>query len=103
MAELAEPVQRIDVRQVPPPQRHPMIFSVFDGLAPGAALELVNDHDPVPLYFQFDRQRSGQFRWDYLDAGPDLWRVRITQVGGARADGEAAQVGSSCCGSCSCR
>lgn len=101
MNTLAAAASLIDVRRIPPPQRHPLIFATFDALAAGAALELVNDHDPVPLYFQFDQQRSGRFRWDYLEAGPALWRVRITQLGGA--DGEAAAVGSSCCGSCSCR
>ncbi len=39
----------IDVRSIPGPQRHPLIFHTFDALAPGEALELVNDHDPFPL------------------------------------------------------
>ncbi len=101
MAELATPTPIIDVRRIAPAQRHPLIFATFDGLEPGSALELVNDHDPVPLYFQFDQQRGGQFRWDYLESGPALWRVRITQLGGA--EGAPAPVSSGCCGSCSCR
>lgn len=98
---LATPL--IDVRRIPPPQRHPLVFGSFDALPRGAALELVNDHDPVPLHFQFERQRSGQFRWDYLLAGPELWHVRISRLDTAQVEGEAAAVGSSCCGSCSCR
>ena len=38
---------------------------------------LVNDHDPLPLYFQFSCEHSGRFRWDYLEQGPTVWRVRI--------------------------
>lgn len=39
----------LDVRTVPPPQRHPLILQTFESLAPGEAFILVNDHDPKPL------------------------------------------------------
>lgn len=100
MTSLAEPIQVIDVRAVPPVQRHPLIFSAFDGLAPDQALELINDHDPVPLHGQFEKNRPGQFRWDYLEAGPTLWRLRITSM--PVPAGQPA-AGSDCCGGCSCR
>lgn len=100
MTQLAEPVHVIDVRTVAPTQRHPLIFSTFDSLPLGAALELVNDHDPVPLNRQFESTRAGKFRWEYLEAGPALWRVRITQLGFAN---EQSTTGGSCCGGCRCR
>ncbi|MFA5915127.1 MAG: DUF2249 domain-containing protein [Burkholderiales bacterium] len=40
----------VDVRNIVPRDRHPLIFSTFDQLAPGEAMLLVNDHDPKPLY-----------------------------------------------------
>ena len=46
-------------------------------LAPQESFELVNDHDPKPLYYQLEADYSGQFSWDYLEAGPEVWRVRI--------------------------
>ena len=67
----------LDVRNVPPPQRHPLIFGTFEGLAPGQGFVLLNDHDPKPLYYQFQAERAGRFTWDYLEQGPALWRVRI--------------------------
>jgi len=67
----------VDVRLVPPPQRHPLIFGTFDNLAPGQSFVLVNDHDPRPLYYQFQAELTGQFTWDYLERGPEVWRVRI--------------------------
>lgn len=103
MTSLAEPVQTLDLRQIAPPDRHPLIFSRFDGLADGGALDLVNDHDPVPLHRQFEHMRPGQFQWDYLEAGPALWRVRLSQLGLKQAVDTAAAAGSSCCGGCSCR
>ncbi|MER3514440.1 MAG: hemerythrin [Chloroflexota bacterium] len=72
----------LDVRSVPPPQRHPLIFQTFEGLQPGEAFILVNDHDPRPLYYQFKFEREGGFVWDYLEQGPEVWRVRIGKSGG---------------------
>ncbi len=72
----------VDVRTIIPRERHPLIFQTFDGLAPGEAFELVNDHDPKPLYYQFTHERPGMFEWKYLEQGPQVWRV---QVGRAKA------------------
>ena len=78
---------RDSVRTVPPPQRHPLIFGTFDALEPGQAFEIVNDHDPMPLYFQFEKTRGGQFAWRYLEAGPAQWHVRIARVAAGTASG----------------
>ena len=67
----------IDVRTIAPRERHPLIFSTFDTLLPGQALLLVNDHDPKPLFYQFQAESSGEFTWDYLESGPEVWQVRI--------------------------
>src|SRR5512142_3378956 len=71
--------QTLDVRQMPPRERHPAILSAWDQLEPGHALLLINDHDPLPLYFEFSCQHGGTFRWDYLERGPETWQVRITK------------------------
>ena len=84
---------RIDVRTITPHERHPLIFSTFGALVPGEALELVNDHDPRPLFYQFNAQVPGQFSWDYLEQGPDTWRVAIGRVQAGNSKGQ-------CCGSC---
>lgn len=81
----------LDVRPVAPAERHALVFSTFDALAPGGAFILAADHDPRPLYSQFGAQRSGKFEWSYVEQGPKVWRVRIAR----------AREGASCCGSCS--
>jgi uncharacterized protein (DUF2249 family) len=43
------------------------------------SIELVNDHDPKPLYYQFMAERQGQVGWEYLEEGPEVWRVRISK------------------------
>lgn len=81
----------IDVRHIMPRERHPLIFSTFAQLPAGQAMELVNDHDPKPLYYQFQAELPNGFRWDYLESGPEVWRVAITKNAPAH---------SPCCGSC---
>lgn len=69
--------ENLDVRRLVPAQRHRTIFESWHGLKPGTGFILVNDHDPKPLYYQFDAEHSGEFTWDYQEAGPEVWRVRI--------------------------
>ena len=84
----------LDVREVEPRQRHPKIFSLFNALEVGQSMQLINDHDPRPLYFQFQSLANGQFNWQYLESGPDLWRVEISKTAPAPAVGSSG----SCCG-----
>lgn len=72
------PVQ-LDVRVIPPREKHPAIFQTFDALQPGQSFVLVNDHDPFPLRFQFEAERADTFGWEYLERGPAVWRVQISR------------------------
>ena len=76
------PLKELDVRVIPPPIKHPTIFNTFDALAKGEGFQLVNDHEPRPLLYQFQIERTGQFDWQYVEEGPDVWRVNITKVMG---------------------
>lgn len=67
----------LDVRSLPPAQRHSAIFAQYRALSPGGGFMLINDHDPKPLKYQFEAEYPGQFSWDYLESGPKTWRVRI--------------------------
>jgi uncharacterized protein (DUF2249 family) len=69
----------LDVRTLPAGQRHKQIFSVWGELPEGAVMELVNDHDPLPLYYQFACEHTGTFQWEYVEKGPQTWRVRIAK------------------------
>ncbi len=75
----------LDVRRFPHGQRHDVIFTTFDALAEGAGFVLVNDHDPRPLRYQFEAQHAGCYSWDYLESGPEVWRVRIGRPAGTAA------------------
>lgn len=46
-------VTELDLRDVPPPERHPKIHAAFEALDAGEALTIVNDHEPRPLFYEF--------------------------------------------------
>jgi uncharacterized protein (DUF2249 family) len=71
----------LDVREATPRERHPLILRTFEKLNPGESFVLVNDHDPKPLYSKFQAEWTGRFSWDYLEQGPEVWRVRIGKTG----------------------
>jgi uncharacterized protein (DUF2249 family) len=71
----------LDVRVLPHGQRHDIIFSKLDALAPGETLVIVNDHDPKPLRYQASALWPDKFEWTYPEAGPQVWRVAITRAG----------------------
>src|SRR5262245_31517116 len=70
----------LDVRAVPKPQRHLLIFARFDNLAVGESFVLVNSHDPKHFRQEFDRDHAGAYGWTYLPAGDrQRWRIKITR------------------------
>lgn len=70
----------LDVRDIPQGRRHPRIFGIYARLTPGESFVLVNNHDPKPLRREFRAAYPGQFGWEYLEAGPDRWRIRIERL-----------------------
>jgi uncharacterized protein (DUF2249 family) len=96
---MSQSAVRIDVQSLPPHERHSTIFATFDQLATGQALELVNNHDPRPLFAQFQNHVPGQFDWTYLEQGPRTWRVAIQRIrAGSASDGAGSCCGGGCAG-----
>ncbi len=69
----------LDVRVLPPRDKHPAIFRTFDALTSGQSMLLLNDHDPKPLRYQLAAERPESFDWEYEAQGPEEWRVRISR------------------------
>jgi uncharacterized protein (DUF2249 family) len=75
-AELPE----LDARAVPHAIRHATIFGALDAVRPGGGLVLVAPHDPVPLLAQLEQRAPGVFTVDYLERGPEAWRLAIVRA-----------------------
>ena len=84
----------MDVRPIPCSVKHGLIIKNWLELAVGDHFILLNDHDPVPLYYQFSAQWPGAFTWQHLVKGPEEFRVKITKV---KPAANPANV-SECCG-----
>ncbi|MDF9801346.1 regulator of cell morphogenesis and NO signaling [Catalinimonas alkaloidigena] len=81
----------IDVREIAPKDKHQFIFESFDKLPEGESLMLINDHDPKPLFYQFQEERPGQLQWKVLQAGPEVWQVQIHKQPAKITVGEVVQ------------
>src|SRR5690606_36259310 len=69
----------LNVSALEPRLKHPTIFERFDELVSGESLTIHNDHDPKPLYYQMLGERGNIFTWEYLEQGPELYRIKITK------------------------
>ena len=69
----------IEAQKIDPMHRHSFIFESFDSLEGGDSIVIVNNHDPVPLLRQFGESRPNQFVDEYLEKGPEVWKLRLTK------------------------
>lgn len=69
----------LDARAVPHSIRHATIFGALDAVRPGDGLILVAPHDPVPLLAQIEQREPGKFEVDYLERGPEAWRLTFVR------------------------
>lgn len=72
-----ESMPELDVQTIPHAVRHAAIFGALEGLGSGAGLILSATHDPVPLLQQLAQRAPDQFETEYLQQGPDRWRIRV--------------------------
>ncbi|QNN51439.1 DUF2249 domain-containing protein [Nocardioides mesophilus] len=69
----------LDARGVPHAIRHATIFGALEAVAPGGGLVLVAPHDPVPLLAQVEQRSPGRFAVEYLERGPEAWRIAFVR------------------------
>jgi uncharacterized protein (DUF2249 family) len=70
----------MDVRPIPCSIKHGLILKTWRELPVGDHFILLNDHDPVPMRYQFEAEFPGAFTWAYLEQGPEDFRVQITKL-----------------------
>ena len=82
----------LNVTLLEPRQKHPTIFQRFDELEEGKSVTIHNDHDPKPLYYQLLGERGNTFTWEYLEEGPEWWKVRISKKVSGQGEETLAQI-----------
>ncbi|WAZ26400.1 DUF2249 domain-containing protein [Streptomyces cinnabarinus] len=68
----------LDVREVPHAIRHATVFGALDAVPAGTAMVLIAHHDPLPLLAQIEQRNPGVFAVEYLERGPEAWRLRFS-------------------------
>lgn len=56
------------------------IFKLWDELQAGQVLRIINDHDPKPLWYQFEVEYKSKYKWEYEQKGPKDWIVKIKKM-----------------------
>jgi uncharacterized protein (DUF2249 family)/iron-sulfur cluster repair protein YtfE (RIC family) len=69
----------LDARAVPHAIRHATIFGALEAVPSGGGLVLVAPHDPLPLLTQVQERFSGAFEVEYLQRGPEDWRLLFSR------------------------
>lgn len=80
--DVAVGLPELDARAIPHAIRHSTILGAIDGLAAGDGLVLVAPHDPTRLLAQIEDRAPGAFAIEYLQRGPDAWRLSLVRADG---------------------
>lgn len=82
----------LNVTLIEPRLKHPTIFEHFDALEEGEGFAILNDHDPKPVYYQLLGERGDIFIWEYLEQGPEWWKVGIKKRVSGESDETLGQI-----------
>lgn len=70
-------MKELDLRPLGMEERHNKIFTAWRELGEGDILRIINDHDPKPLWYQFEVEYKDKYEWAYEQKGPKDWIVQI--------------------------
>jgi uncharacterized protein (DUF2249 family) len=69
----------LDATLIPHAIRHATIFGALDSIQPGHGMILAAPHDPLPLLAQLEQRSPDAFQIDYVERGPQVWRLRFVR------------------------
>lgn len=72
-------LSELDTRVIPHAIRHATIFGALEGLTTGKGILLIANHNPLPLLAQLDQRSPGKFTVDYVEDGPELWKLSMVR------------------------
>lgn len=76
----ADDLPVLDAREIPHAIRHASILGAVASLTPGRAMALIAPHDPLPLLAQIQDAHGDRIAIDYLERGPESWKLRFTRI-----------------------
>lgn len=80
MSNTIQSNEEIDVRVFVPIKRHELLLKMFRELPVSQSFTFINDHDPIPLYYEFRSVFGDVVGWEYLNKGGREWKVKVTRT-----------------------
>lgn len=80
MTDISNTTEEIDVRVLVPIERHRLLIQKFKDLPAKKNFIFINDHDPIPLYYEFRSIFGDVVGWEYLNRGGREWKVKVTRI-----------------------
>lgn len=79
MSDNTSSSNELDVRVWVPIKRHETLLKMFKELPVGESFIFINDHDPLPLFYEFRSIHGDVVGWEYLQRGGRDWKVKVTR------------------------
>ncbi len=54
-----------------------ILCETLDSLQMGETIEIIDNHNPSLLYNQLQENRPNEFEWNYLEEGPNTWKIAV--------------------------
>jgi uncharacterized protein (DUF2249 family) len=84
----SHPRTLLDLRQIEASKRQAAVFELFAGMLPGDELLLTHAHHSTPLRYLLLAEAPLGFTWEYLEDGPEVWRILICKTAARGDDGD---------------
>ncbi len=91
-ATATQPVERVDLRELPSWERHDRVLASFDRLTPGQAVEYTNDYEPKALRTHLEAEREGIVLFDVRNLGDGRWLIRLTRLPDPSMQGDTPRI-----------
>ncbi|HZJ19027.1 MAG TPA: DUF2249 domain-containing protein [Pricia sp.] len=72
--------EELDMRVHIPIERHKRLIQLFKELSVDESFIFINDHDPIPLFYEFRSIYGDVVGWEYLNRGGREWKVKVTRT-----------------------
>src|SRR5690606_33661563 len=70
----------LDVRVLAPIKRHELLIGLFGELPVDDHFIFINDHDPIPLFYEFRSIYGDVVGWEYLNRGGREWKIKVIRL-----------------------
>lgn len=80
MSQSSDSNHDLDVCVLFPIKRHEFLLKIFKELPINESIIINNNHDPLPLFFEFCSMHGDEVQWKYLNKGGRDCKLKVTRT-----------------------